>query len=59
MRNRAGTELGRLSHYVEAPAAPVMVIRGTREHWVPATPPHLVRVDLDAQEIEVDWPEEL
>jgi 16S rRNA processing protein RimM len=59
VRNRAGTELGQLSHYVDAPAAPVMVIRGTREHWVPATPPHLVRVDLEQGEIEVDWPEEL
>lgn len=59
VRNRAGTELGQLSHYVEAPAAAVMVIRGTKEHWVPATPPHLVRVDLEQGEIEVDWPEEL
>ena len=59
VRNRAGTELGELSHYVDAPAAAVMVIRGTREHWVPATPPHLVRVDLEHREIEVDWPEEL
>jgi ribosomal 30S subunit maturation factor RimM len=36
-----------------------MVIRGTREHWVPATPPYLVRVDLERGEIEVDWPAEL
>ena len=57
--NRTGAELGRLSHYVEAPAAAVMVIRGLREHWVPAAPPHLVRVDLEGREIEVDWPEEL
>jgi 16S rRNA processing protein RimM len=59
VRNRAGAELGELSHYVEAPAAPVMVVRGAREHWVPAAPPHLVRVDLERGEIEVDWPEEL
>ena len=59
VRNRAGAELGELSHYVDAPAAPVMVVRGAREHWVPAAPPHLVRVDLEGREIEVDWPEEL
>ena len=30
--NRAAVELGRVSHFVEAPAAPVMVVRGAREH---------------------------
>jgi 16S rRNA processing protein RimM len=56
---RAGAELGRVSHFVEAPAEPVMVVRGVREHWVPAVPRYLVRVDLGRGEIEVDWPEQL
>ena len=56
---RAGAELGRVSHFVEAPATAVMVVRGVREHWVPAVPRYLLRVDLGRGEIEVDWPEEL
>jgi len=59
VRDRAGRELGRVSHFVEAPAAPLMVVRGAREHWVPALPRHLLRVDLERGEIEVDWPEDL
>jgi ribosomal 30S subunit maturation factor RimM len=31
---------------------------GGREHWVPAAPRHLLRVDLAAGVIEVDWPAE-
>lgn len=58
VRNRAGVELGRLSHFVEAPAAAVMVVRGARELWVPAVPRHLIRVDLERGEIEVDWPDD-
>jgi ribosomal 30S subunit maturation factor RimM len=50
-----------VSHFVEAPAGVVMVTRdeGGQEHWVPAAPPHLQRVDLAAGEIVVDWPAEL
>lgn len=57
--DRAGRELGRVSHFVEAPAAAVMVVTGIREIWIPAVPAHLVRVDLERGEIEVDWPEEI
>jgi ribosomal 30S subunit maturation factor RimM len=34
-----------------------MVVRGTREYWVPAVPQHLRRVDLPARRIVVDWEE--
>jgi len=57
--NRAGRELGRVSHFIEAPAAPVMVVAGVRELWIPALPSHLRRVGLEQGEVEVDWPEEL
>lgn len=57
--DRAGRELGQVSHFVEAPAAAMMVVTGVREIWIPAVPSHLVRVDLERGEIEVDWPEEL
>ena len=61
VRNLEGAELGAVSHFVEAPAGAVMVVRQAagREHWVPAAPPHLRRVDLAAGEILVDWPAEL
>ena len=61
VRNLEGAELGTVSHFVDAPAGAVMVAReaGGREHWVPAAPPHLRRVDLTAGEILVDWPAEL
>jgi 16S rRNA processing protein RimM len=57
--NRAGLELGRVSHFIEAPAAPVMVVAGAKELWIPALPSHLLRVGLEQGEVEVDWPEEL
>jgi 16S rRNA processing protein RimM len=61
VRNLEGAELGTVSHFVEAPAGALMVVKeaGGREHWVPASPPHLRRVDLAAGEILVDWPAEL
>ena len=61
VRNLEGAELGTVSHFVEAPAGALMVVHevGGREHWVPASPPHLRRVDLAAGEILVDWPAEL
>ena len=59
VNNLAGVELGQVSHFLEAPAAAVMVVRGEREHWIPAAPPHFVKVQLDQGLIVVDWPEEL
>ena len=61
VRNLEGAALGTVSHFVDAPAGPVMVTReaGGREHWVPAGTPYLRRVDLAAGEILVDWPAEL
>ena len=50
-----GRELGRVEYFIHAPAHPVMVVRGAQEHWLPATPQHLRRVDLEAGEIRVDW----
>ena len=61
VRNLEGAELGTVSHFVDAPAGAVMVTREESgyEHWVPAAPPHLQRVDLAAGEVLVDWPAEL
>ena len=47
-----------LQHFLEAPAGALMVVKAEdeRERWLPATAPHLRRVDLERREIEVDWP---
>jgi 16S rRNA processing protein RimM len=61
VRNLEGTELGSVSHFVDTPSGAVMVARdaGGAEHWVPAAPKHLRKVDLAARTILVDWPAEL
>lgn len=56
--NVDGIELGVVSHFIEAPAHPVMAVVGTRERLIPATPGHLRRVDLNAKALLVDWPED-
>ena len=59
--NLAGVRLGLVTHFVETPAQVLMVVRGTqelrgsRECWVPATPRHLKRVDLQERRVIVDW----
>jgi 16S rRNA processing protein RimM len=53
--NMAGVVLGVVQHFVETPAQALMVVRGQTEHWVPAVPKHLRRVDLTARRVVVDW----
>jgi 16S rRNA processing protein RimM len=53
--NLAGVVLGVVQHFVETPAQVLMVVRGEQEHWVPASPKHLRRVDLPARRVMVDW----
>ena len=50
-----GHPLGRVDHFVETPANPVMVVMGERERWLPLVARHLRKVDLDAGRIVVDW----
>jgi len=35
------------------------VVRGKREHCLPAQAPRLRRVDLQRRELVVDWPEDI
>lgn len=59
--NREGVAMGTVAHFVDTPGGAVMVVRGAsgEEHWVPATPIHLTKVDLAARHIVVDWPASL
>jgi len=55
--NLDGISLGSVQHFIESPAQVLMVVRGTREFWIPAVPQHLRRVDLQARRVVVDWHE--
>lgn len=57
--NREGECLGRVSGFIDTAANPVMIVAGEREHWLPAQPPHLLKVRMAEREIDVDWPSEL
>ena len=59
VQNDEGVVLGQISHFVDLPAAAVMVVRGEQEPWVPAQPPHLRRVDFESGLVFVDWPAQL
>ena len=63
VRNVEGVELGQVAYFADLPAGAVMVVRsagvGEREHWLPVSPQHLLRVDAAERRIEVDWPAEL
>jgi 16S rRNA processing protein RimM len=56
VRNLEGVELGKLDHFVDGAASAMMVVVGTDEYWIPATPQHLRTVDLDSRSLSVDWP---
>ncbi|MET0535944.1 MAG: ribosome maturation factor RimM [Steroidobacter sp.] len=51
----AGEMLGRVDHFRTTPGGDVVVIRGAREHWVPFVKDRIVKVDLDARRIVLDW----
>ena len=53
--NLSGVALGVVQHFIESAAQSLMVVRGEREHWVPAVPLYLRRVDLAARRVVVDW----
>jgi len=53
--NLDGISLGKVQHFIESPAQVLMVVRGTREYWIPAVPQHLRRVDLPARRGVVGW----
>jgi 16S rRNA processing protein RimM len=54
--NLEGVELGKLDHFVDGPGNAMMVVAGTVEYWIPATPEYLRKVDLQGRVLSVDWP---
>ena len=57
--NAEGVLLGRVEYFADLPAGPVIVVKGEREHMVPASPQHLLKIDANARRIDVDWPAEI
>lgn len=56
VRTVEGTSLGHVSHLFATGANDVMVVQGERERLIPFVPGlQVVKVDLDAGLIEVDW----
>lgn len=50
-----GAPLGRVDHFRTLPAGHVVVVKGAREHWIPFTKERIVKVELDAGRIVLDW----
>ena len=59
VRNLDNVLLGKVDFFIDLPAGTVMVVKGEHEHWVPATPQHLRKIDVGGRCISVDWPVEL
>jgi 16S rRNA processing protein RimM len=53
--NLEGAILGRVDHFLDLPANPVMVVVGEREHWLPLAKDRPLRVDLAGGRVTVDW----
>jgi 16S rRNA processing protein RimM len=51
----AGEILGRVDHFRTTPGGDLVVVRGDREHWIPFVKDRIVKVDLDAKRIVLDW----
>jgi 16S rRNA processing protein RimM len=53
--NLEGETLGRIDHFLDLPANPVMVVVGERERWLPLGKDRMMRVDLAGGRVTVDW----
>jgi len=50
-----GTSLGRIDHFRSTPGGTVVVVRGEREHWIPFVKERILKVELDAGRVVLDW----
>lgn len=54
-RTKEGVLLGRVDHFRTTPGGSVVIVKGEREHWIPFVRERIVKVDLDAGRIVLDW----
>jgi 16S rRNA processing protein RimM len=52
---KEGAVLGRIDHFRSTPGGDVVVVRGAREHWIPFVKERILKVDLDAGRVVLDW----
>ena len=59
--NTSGEPLGVIDHFRSTPSATVAVVRreGRAEQWVPFVKERIVRIDLAAKQVVLDWPADL
>lgn len=51
----SGEVLGRVDHFRSTPGGTVMIVQGEQEHWIPFVKERIVKVELDAGRIVLDW----
>jgi 16S rRNA processing protein RimM len=51
----SGEPLGRVDHFRSTPGGTVVIVRGEQEHWIPFVKDRIVKVELDARRIVLDW----
>ena len=54
-----GAPLGTVDHFRETPTGPVVIVKGEREHWIPFVKDRIVKVEMAASRIVLDWPVDL
>jgi 16S rRNA processing protein RimM len=59
--NAGGELLGAIDHFRSTPSSTVAVVRrqGCPEQWVPFVKERIVRIDLAAKQVVLDWPANL
>jgi 16S rRNA processing protein RimM len=53
--NGEGQALGTVDGFLELPAHPVLVLKGDRERLVPLVRERLLKVDVEARRLTLDW----
>jgi 16S rRNA processing protein RimM len=57
VRRASGELLGTVDHFIDTRSDAIMVVRGDRDFWVPATAKHLRRIDLKGRVMWIEWQE--
>ncbi|HEY4367320.1 MAG TPA: ribosome maturation factor RimM [Steroidobacteraceae bacterium] len=50
-----GEWLGRIDHFRTTPTGPVVIVQGEQEHWIPFVKDRIVKVDMEAARVVLDW----
>jgi len=56
--NRSNFVLGKVQNLMETGVNYVLIVQGEKEHWVPYIEPFLCEVNIEKQQILVDWDED-